>query len=60
VVRLEDVRANVIRGNTISGYKMKSRCITLGPGVAARENSIGANTCEDYTTDPAHPLGRGR
>jgi parallel beta helix pectate lyase-like protein len=58
--RAEPVRGNVIRGNRISGFKMKSRCITGGPGVKLSENSIGPNTCEDYTTEPVHPLGGKR
>ena len=57
VVRMEPVRGNVIRGNKISGHKMKSRCIATGPGVNAAENSIGPNTCEDYTMLATHPLG---
>ncbi|HVO98558.1 MAG TPA: right-handed parallel beta-helix repeat-containing protein [Bryobacteraceae bacterium] len=47
VVRMEDVRGNTIRNNTISGHKMKSRCIAAGPGVKLRENTIGPNACED-------------
>lgn len=54
VVRMEPVRNNVIRGNKISGHKMKSRCIVAGPGVHLKENSLGPNTCEDYTTE-RHP-----
>jgi hypothetical protein len=57
VVRTEDVRGNVIRGNTISGHKMKSHCIAGAPGVNLAQNSIGPNVCEDYTTEPTHPLG---
>jgi hypothetical protein len=56
VVRTQPVQHNVIRGNTISGHKMKSRCITAGPGVSLSANSVGGNTCEDYTTDPVYPL----
>lgn len=57
VVRLEEVRGNMIRGNTISGHEMKSRCIAAGPGVKLSENSIGPNTCEDYRLErlPLHP-----
>jgi hypothetical protein len=47
VVRMEEVRGNVIRDNRISGHKMKSRCIAAGPGVKLSENSIGSNACED-------------
>jgi Right handed beta helix region len=57
MVRMEPVRGNVIRENKISGHKMKSRCIATAPGVRASENSIGPNTCEDYTLLATHPLG---
>ena len=57
VVRMEEVRGNVIRGNKISGHKMKSRCIGMGPGVKASENTIGPNTCEDFSMLATHPLG---
>jgi hypothetical protein len=56
VVRMEPVRGNVIRGNTISGHKMKSRCIATGPGVSLGQNSVGQNTCQDFTTEPKYPL----
>jgi hypothetical protein len=56
VVRMEEVRGNVIRGNTISGHEMKSRCIAAGPGVNLKQNSIEKNTCEDFTTEPKFPL----
>jgi Right handed beta helix region len=55
VVRMEDVRDNVVRGNTVSGHKMKSRCIAAGPGVSLRQNSVGPNACEDYPPAPPHP-----
>jgi hypothetical protein len=51
VVRMEEVQGNVIRGNTISGYKMKLRCIEMGPGVRWDRNFIGGNRCEDFTGD---------
>jgi hypothetical protein len=56
VVRMEEVRGNVIGGNSISGHKMKSRCIAAGPGVRLNQNSVGPNTCEDFTLEPKHPL----
>lgn len=56
VVRMQEVRGNVIRENIISGHKMKSRCIKAGPGVSLTQNSIASNTCEDFTTEPKHPL----
>jgi hypothetical protein len=63
VVRLEEVRGNVIRRNTVSGHKMKSRCIAAGPGVKLSENSVGQNVCEDFPLElkhPRHPLPDGR
>ena len=48
VVRTEDVRDNVIRDNTISGHMMSTRCITAGPGVSLKQNSVGSNFCEDF------------
>ncbi len=38
-------RANVIEGNTISGWKMKLRCIQAAPGVKLSDNTIRNNTC---------------
>jgi hypothetical protein len=56
MVRMQEVQGNVIRGNTISGHKMKSRCIAAGPGVNLSQNSVGENTCQDFTTEPKYPL----
>ena len=47
LARLEDTTGNVIRGNRISGYKMKTRCIVYGPGVSRAANTIEGNTCAD-------------
>jgi hypothetical protein len=55
VVRMEEVRDNVIERNTISGHKMKSRCIVAGPGVSLKQNSIGENACEDFTLERERP-----
>ena len=60
VARMEEVRGNVIRGNKISGYEMKSHCVVAGLGVRLGENSIGSNVCEDYTTEAVHPFGGKR
>src|ERR1700733_1765370 len=38
-------RGNLIEGNTISGWKMKSRCIQGAPGVKLSDNTIRNNTC---------------
>lgn len=40
-------RENVIEGNTISGWKMKTRCIQAAPGVKLSDNTIKNNTCTD-------------
>jgi hypothetical protein len=50
VARMVETRGNVIRGNTVSGHEMKHRCIAAGPGVSLSANSIGPNTCADYST----------
>ena len=36
---------NLIEGNTISGWKMKTRCIQAAPGVKLSENTIRNNIC---------------
>ncbi len=40
-------RGNLIEGNTISGWKMKTRCIQGAPGVKLSDNTIRNNTCTD-------------
>jgi hypothetical protein len=40
-------KGNVIEGNTITGWKMKSRCIQAAPGVKLSENTVRNNTCRD-------------
>ncbi len=40
-------RANRIEGNTISGWKMKTRCIQAAPGVKLSDNTIRGNQCSD-------------
>lgn len=40
-------RGNVIEGNSISGWKMKTRCIQAAPGVKLSDNTIRNNTCAD-------------
>ena len=45
--RLEETRGNVIRDNVISGHKMKTRCISFGPGVTPTTNTLQGNTCSD-------------
>ena len=40
-------RDNRIEGNTITGWKMKSRCIQPAPGVKLDNNTIQGNTCTD-------------
>ncbi len=38
-------RGNLILDNTISGFRMKRRCIQAAPGVRLAENTIARNTC---------------
>jgi parallel beta-helix repeat protein len=47
--RPEPVRGNIIRGNRISGHKMKARCIGFGPGVRPAANIIRYNVCTDQS-----------
>ncbi|MGZ3700090.1 MAG: right-handed parallel beta-helix repeat-containing protein, partial [Bdellovibrionota bacterium] len=47
VARLEETTGNLIRGNRIAGYKMKTRCIAFGPGVSHPANTLESNTCSD-------------
>jgi hypothetical protein len=41
----DPARGNLIEGNTISGWKMKMRCIQAAPGVKLSDNTIRNNTC---------------
>jgi hypothetical protein len=47
VARTEEAKGNVIRGNTVTGHKMATRCINASPRVRAGANSIESNTCQD-------------
>ncbi|HEX4592807.1 MAG TPA: right-handed parallel beta-helix repeat-containing protein [Bryobacteraceae bacterium] len=38
---------NRIQGNTINGWKMKTRCIQAAPGVKLADNTIEGNICSD-------------
>jgi len=38
---------NLIEGNIISGWKMKTRCIQAAPGVKLSDNTVKGNTCTD-------------
>ena len=40
-------RGNIIEGNAISGWKMKTRCIQAAPGVTLSDNTIRHNTCSN-------------
>jgi hypothetical protein len=46
---------NDIRGNTITGYRMKERCVAQAPGIP-KTNRIAGNTC--YDADPSPPAAR--
>jgi len=45
--RPDPARGNTIEDNEISGYKMKSRCIGMAPGIQAGWNRIRDNRCDD-------------
>jgi hypothetical protein len=51
VARMEETRGNVIRGNRVYGFKMRTRCISAGPGVSLGANTVEGNTCEDYSLE---------
>ena len=40
-------KGNLIEGNSISGWKMKSRCIQAAPGLKLSDNTVTNNTCSD-------------
>jgi hypothetical protein len=45
--RQEPAKDNIIRNNTITGYKMSKRCINIAPGVVRSANKIEDNSCRD-------------
>jgi hypothetical protein len=45
VAREESTKANVIRGNTITGHNMAKLCVVAGPGVKLVENTVEDNKC---------------
>lgn len=45
--RADVSRDHVIRDNTITGYKMKERCILAAPGVDLKASEIRDNNCGD-------------
>src|SRR5579872_194514 len=45
--RLEETRGNTIRGNRITGFKMKTHCIIFGKDVLREQNAVDGNVCED-------------
>jgi hypothetical protein len=47
VARMEEAKGNVIRGNTVTGHKMATRCVNIGPGIPAGANSVESNSCQD-------------
>jgi hypothetical protein len=38
-------RGNVIEGNEISGFRMRTRCVGMAPGVSRAENRVLGNRC---------------
>jgi len=43
--RSGETTGNIVSGNEISGYRMKTRCVALAPGVAKTTNSVERNVC---------------
>jgi len=43
----DPARGNLIEGNTITGWKMKTRCIQAAPGVKLSDNTVRENICRD-------------
>jgi hypothetical protein len=40
-------RGNVVEGNTITGFRMRERCVGLAPGVVPGANTVRNNRCSD-------------
>ena len=40
-------RGNVIEDNEISGFRMKTHCVGMAPGVSAAANQVDRNRCTD-------------
>jgi hypothetical protein len=40
-------RGNVIEDNEISGFRMKTHCVGMAPGVSAEANQVDRNRCAD-------------
>jgi len=45
--RADPSREHLIRGNLITGHKMRERCLLAAPGVSLEESVIVDNLCED-------------
>ncbi len=45
--RADPAHDNLIEGNTISGWRMKTRCIQAAPGVKLAGNTVRENICRD-------------
>ncbi len=45
--RADSSRADVIRDNVITGYKMAERCVMAAPGVSLKDSAIENNRCAD-------------
>jgi len=45
--RPAETKSNVIRGNEITGFGMKSHCVAAGPGVVLDANQVSGNVCPD-------------
>jgi hypothetical protein len=40
-------QGNIIEDNEISGFKMRSRCVALAPGIKPEWNTVRRNACSD-------------
>lgn len=40
-------RGNVVEGNEISGFRMRTRCVGIAPGVSKMDNRVERNQCEN-------------
>lgn len=45
--RAEEARDNIVRGNTVTGYRMSTRCFGAAPTVQMSANTAKNNICKD-------------
>jgi hypothetical protein len=46
---------NLVGDNSISGFKMRQRCIAAAPQVFLSKNRLARNHCEDASPQPPKP-----